>query len=156
MGRVRELFSKPAHYLIAGFIVLMACMLAFCEDANAESAMAFAPVTAISGDIQKGGQLAFKEYIQRYELGVALGTIDGDMHGLAEAKRIIGDGQFNLGLGVAYWFDESPGSDSHVTFSLSLSYDFNKHAGIEWAHWSTGGISDYNAGFDVIYFRWKF
>lgn len=158
MGRVRELFSKPAHYLILAFIIGMVFMLAYCEDANAETAMALAPITAISGDIQRGSsfQLGVKEYIKRYEFGAALGSVDGDNHGLVEAKRIIGDGPFNLGFGAAYWFDQSPGSDSYTTFSLSLSYDFNDNFGIEWAHWSTGGISDFNAGYDVIYARWKF
>ena len=154
----RKLFDKPAHYMILAFLITVVGMLAYCEDAEADTAMAFSPITAISGNIQHGqsGQLALKEYIDRYELGVALGSVDGDMHGLVEAKRIIGDGPFNLGLGAAYWLDGSPGSSSDVTFSLSLSYDFNDHAGIEWGHWSTGGISDFNAGYDVLSFRWKF
>lgn len=155
MGRMRELFSKPAHYLVLAFVFGLAFMLSECE--AAETAMAISPVVAVSGDVQKGGgQLAIKEYISKYELGIALGTIGGDMHGLVEAKRIVGDGDFNLGIGAAYWLDQSPGSDSNVTFSLSLAYDFNDHLGVEWGHWSTGGISDFNAGFDVIYLRWKF
>ena len=84
------------------------------------------PLVAVSGDINKGSaEIGFSELIApRWRAEIRLTHFDDKMHGGGSVRRIIGDGPFQTSIGVSYWLDESPGSNSDVTYNLGLRWNF--------------------------------
>lgn len=90
------------------------------------TSLVFCPIAAIGGDIKSDSfELGLADELwERWEGQVTLNRTDGYMDGGATVRRIIGDGPFQMGLGLSYWINQSPGSNSSVTFNLSLRYTF--------------------------------
>lgn len=154
-------FKKKTTYLVLAFILLLAYMLAECEDAQAgSSSISIAPETAfIGGDKVPGSAIFFKErFAPRYEATVFLFTdiANEGPNGGVQIQRIVGNGPFQLGFGATGWKNQSSAWDSHFTFALTIRYTLKAHYFVELNHWSTGGTSDRNSGIDQISFGYRF
>lgn len=82
------------------------------------------PLVAVGGGIRSDSfELGLADELwPRWEGEIRLNRFDGVNDGGASIRRMIGDGPFKLGLGISYWINESPGSDSELTFNLSIRY----------------------------------
>lgn len=86
----------------------------------------FCPVVGVSGKVLKDSfELGVADELwPRWEGQITLNRTAGVMDGGGSIRRVVGDGPFNLFLGLSYWIDQSPGSDSNVTFNLGMRYTF--------------------------------
>lgn len=84
------------------------------------------PLLAIGGDIQSDSfELGLADELwDRWEGQITLNRTNGVMDGGGTVRRLIGDGNFKLSLGLTYWINQSPGSNSSVTFNLGMRYAF--------------------------------
>lgn len=158
----RKLFSKPSHYLIAGFVILAVSMLAFCEsqaadwsveiqhDSNAGTSdfndgfdrvcgratfatgtsVLFCPVAGVAARMKtESFEIAIAdEFFPRWEGEIKLARHfhgrNGGTNGGLTLRRVIGDGPFQTALGVTRWIEDSFGSDTNITFNLTVRYTF--------------------------------
>lgn len=90
------------------------------------TSMYFCPLVAVGGELKRDSfEIGLTDKIlPRWEAEIRLNRYDGIMDGGVGVRRVIGDGPFNLFLGASYWIDESPGSNSNMTFNLGLRYTF--------------------------------
>lgn len=86
----------------------------------------FCPVVGTGGSPEKDSfELGVADELwPRWEGQITLNRTAGAMDGGGTIRRVVGDGPFNLFLGLTYWIDKSPGSDSSVTFNLGMRYTF--------------------------------
>lgn len=159
-------FKKPATYLILGFIILLIWM--FTQEAKADTSMEVAPEsTFISGEAHSGTALFVTERFQgKYDVGIALSTqlqcrpkncnrLDSPTNQGVYFQRVVSYGKFEMGLGVSYWHNTTAAWSSHTPFALHMGYNFNRTT-LRWRHFSTGGSSDRNAGWDLLTLAWNF
>lgn len=93
--------------------------------ADEKTSMFFCPLVARGGDIERDSfELGLAEKFGRWEGEIRINRTGGEMDGGGTVRRLIGDGPFQLGLGLTYWINEAPASNSDVTFNLSLRYTF--------------------------------
>ena len=91
--------------------------------ANDSTSMYLCPLAGTRGDPKKGNfELGLAEKFGRWEGEVRLVYLEESTWGGGGVRRMIGDGPFQLGLGLSYWITESPGSNSQVTFNLMMRY----------------------------------
>ena len=90
------------------------------------TSLAVCPLVAIGGDIQSDSfELGLADELwPRWEGQITLNRTNGVMDGGATVRRMVGDGKFQMGIGLTYWINQSPGSNSNVTFNLGLRYTF--------------------------------
>lgn len=84
------------------------------------------PVVAVRGT-PNWGSFEFgmtEELSQRWEGQLTLGRFDSDMYGGVTVRRLLGDRKFKPFIGLSYWVNESPGSNSDLTFNLGMRYTF--------------------------------
>jgi hypothetical protein len=149
-------WKKPTTLMVLGFVLLFIFMLAKCE--AAETSMVIAPNTQfVQGAHQSGYLLGLREtFDKKYRIGLNLNDVGDQTNGGVQVQRIVGnEHEFFLGLGVAYWKNQSIAWNSNFTFALSVGYQW-EHAGVEWGHWSTAGSSSMNSGLDAAMFTWRF
>lgn len=83
------------------------------------------PLLAIGGNIERDSfHMGIADQFGKYEIQIQLNRVASVMDGGLTARRLIGDGPFQLSLGGTYWINESPGSDSTFTFNLGMRYTF--------------------------------
>lgn len=90
------------------------------------ASLAVCPLVAIGGDLQSDSfEIGIADELwPRWEGQITLNRTAGFMDGGATVRRLIGDGPFQMGIGLSYWISQSPGSNSSVTYNLSLRYTF--------------------------------
>ena len=92
---------------------------------NDKTSMVFCPLIAVGGDTKSDSfEIGIAERFGRFEVQLQLNRYDGVMDGGISARRMIGDGPFQLGIGGTYWANQSPGSNSYFTFNLGMRYQF--------------------------------
>lgn len=91
---------------------------------NEKNSFGVCPLLAEAGDIDEGLALDFTEKLGRWEANLHIDYFREEMYGGVGVRRLIGDGPFQMGIGASYWVNESPGSDSQLTFNLGMRYTF--------------------------------
>lgn len=150
-------WKQKTTWFVLAFLALAAFMLATCEDSEA-AAMSLAPETLfVGGDKVSGSMIALREDYGRWEVGLNVVTeIDPDEpNGGFQAQRMIGDGPFQLGIGAAYWQNQTAAWNSNFTFALAARYTFEDvlpvcDVYLQWDHYSTSGTSTINSGLDML------
>lgn len=95
---------------------------------NSGASFYLSPLVAVGGRVNRIGRdsaffIGFGENIgERWQAQLNLAFYEDEAYGGASLRRYVGDGPFQLSLGLTYWIDESPGSDSDVTFNLGMRY----------------------------------
>lgn len=85
------------------------------------------PIVAVGGDIDEGSfVIGFgQRFFDRFQGQLHLLYFEDEPYGGVSIRRYIGDYRFKLAIGGSYWINESPGSDSDVTFNLGISYTWH-------------------------------
>ena len=161
---------KPTHVAVALFLV--GFLLIRC--AEAETIFEAAPNTAfIAGNHYDGALISATERFGKYDIGVTLASSlnceceRGDSPGNLgiHAQRIVTWKRLEMGLGAAYWQNQTPAWNSNTTFALSVGLDLDglRILGLRldrWRithrHYSTGGASDRNGGLDLLTIGYSF
>ena len=93
--------------------------------ANDTTSMYYCPLVGTAGKVRTDqGELGIGEKFGRWEADIRLAYVREETWGGASVRRMVGDGPFQMGIGMSYWITESPGSNSQVTFNLVLRYTF--------------------------------
>lgn len=156
--------KKKAAYMVAAFVLAFIALLAY--EAKASTAVEFVPgFTFVGSERYNGYGAAMTErFSGKYDVGLMLmlsqdcvGCRRADYGGNmgVQAQRIVHWRDLELGLGVAYWANQTPAWDSNITFSLSAGYSFGP-VEVRWRHYSTGGSSERNSGLDLMTIGWRF
>lgn len=150
---------KATAVFVAAFLVLFFTMRA-CE---AETIAEVAPATFIAGNQYQGGAITAVERFGRYDFGVTLmselqcdcrrGDSPGNLG--VHVVRTVAWKRLELGLGAAYWQNQTPAWSSNTTFSLHWGLTFGDWS-IRHRHYSTGGASERNGGLDVLAIGYRF
>lgn len=161
--------ARPTAWLVFAFIVLFVVLISKEADA-AEPFLDFAPeTTAVGGTPYTGSFLLFGERFKgKYDIGIGLtleGTCrsddvcrSGDMprNQFVLFQRIVTYKKFEMGLGFSYWHNQSAAWNSNTPFALHIGFNPSDRFVIRWRHFSTGGSSSNNGGFDLLTAGWKF
>src|SRR5690606_21481450 len=120
------------------------------RSASADTIFEIAPAAFIGGDYSGGFAISMTERVKQYDVGITLMSELRDRPGNLgiHLQRIVNRGGFEMGLGVAYWQNQTAWS-ANTTFSLHWGYDFGRWS-IRHRHYSTGGASDRNSGLDFL------
>jgi hypothetical protein len=156
--------KKKAPYFVAAFVIAFVALLAY--EAKASTAVEIVPgFSFVGSERYRGSGIALNErFSGKYDIGLMLmsgqdcvGCRRGDYGGNmgVQAQRIVHWRGVELGLGVAYWANQTPAWNSNMTFSLSAGYHFGP-VEFRWRHYSTGGSSEWNSGLDLITIGWRF
>lgn len=158
--------KKPATIGVLLFLILMVFMLV--KEAKADTILEVAPEsTFIAGHHQTGSVLFLTErFNSKYDIGIALATAldcrSECSRGPSEtnqglyAQRIVHYHSLELGIGISYWHNTSAAWSSHTPFALHLGWNFNDHLNVRYRHFSTGGSSENNGGWDLLTVGWAF
>ena len=159
-----EEFIKP-WMLIVAFILLV--LFAAYKEARAEVSFELG-AGFLSGEYSKGGMIMMSEdFDSKYSL--SMGYISEqevtDRHDrfyevrenlFVQGQRKFDLGNWELGLGVAYFNAETRALGSKFTAAISLGYEWDSGFGIFLRHWSNAGSATPNMGQDALTFRWAF
>jgi hypothetical protein len=122
-----------------------------------------APLVATGGtelDRDKFAVILSERWLDKYELGAILviDKVDNRARGNRglQILRVSTYRKFEVGIGFAYWSNESYAWNANETFALMVGRSFGKRATIRLRHWSTGGTSSRNRGLDLLTVSWKF
>jgi len=155
---------KKTVWAVAAFVVLFVVLLA--NEARSDTLVELVPgVSWVGSERYTGTGLAMVERFQgKYDVGLILmssqetsGSRRPDYGGNmgVHAQRIVRWKDLELGLGVAYWANQTPAWSSNTTFSLSVGYRFGPME-VRGRHFSTGGSSARNSGLDIVTIGWRF
>lgn len=90
---------------------------------NDSTSMYVCPLAGVRGEMEKGAfELGLGEKFGRWEGDIRLSYVKQQTWGGGSVRRVIGDGPFQLALGLTYWVTESPGTNSQLTYNLMLRY----------------------------------
>lgn len=153
---------RLTHIAIAIFLIVVLTLLAI--ESKAETIAEAAPATFIAGHHYDGAGISMTErFGGRYDLGITLmsalqcacsrGDAPGNLG--VHAQRIVAWRALELGLGVAYWQNQTPAWSSNTTFALHWGFRLG-HWRIVHRHYSTGGASDRNGGLDLLTVGYNF
>ena len=93
--------------------------------ADEKTSLYLCPIVAVGGDLASDSwELGLAEKFGKWEGEIRINSYDAVVDGGGTVRRLIGTGPFQLGLGLTYWINDSPGSNSSVTFNLSMRYTF--------------------------------
>lgn len=156
-------WKKPATILVLIFIIVFVVMR--CQEANAETTFELLPNTVfIGGKHHIGtGLVATERFANKYDVGILLLTEqqcrcerDDFVGNLGvHAQRIVQWKLLELGLGIAYWQNQSTAWSSNTTFALHWGLNFGNWT-LKHRHYSTGGASEQNAGLDMLTIGYAF
>jgi len=123
-----ELAVEHAHDSTAGISEFNSGLDRLCVRKTFEtgSSAVFCPIVAVRGEVNEGSfELGIADRLWgRWEGQITLNQFDGTMYGGGSVRRMIGDGKFKMFIGLTGWINESPGSNSYVTFNLGMRYAF--------------------------------
>lgn len=167
MASWKDAFRKPTNWFVLLFILVVVFFFAKTAD-GAETSMELAPGTMfVAGHRYNGGWLLVEEtWNDKYSLAFGLTTVwncadsctrgEGPSNQFVQFQRVINYKKFEMGLGLSYWANETPAWSSHTPFSLHVGWNFTNHFGVNYRHYSTGGASIDNGGFDLLAVDWSF
>lgn len=152
---------KTTAVFVAAFLGTY-LLLRSCE-AGAETIVEITPLTFIAGNHYEGAAISATERFGRYDIGITLmsglhcdcerGSAPGNLG--AHALRTVEWKRLEMGLGVAYWQNQTPAWSSNTTFTLHWGLNFDRWS-IRHRHYSTGGASERNGGLDVLSVGYSF
>ena len=143
---------------VIGFMLLQGC------ETKADTIFEAIPITFIAGQPYKGvGLMMTERFSDRYDLSVMLTTQQtcdckrGDSPGNlgVTAQRIVQWKRLEMGLGAAYFHNKTPAWNSNTTFALSWGLHFASWS-VRHRHYSTGGSSTTNGGWDLLTIGYAF
>ena len=83
------------------------------------------PLVAVGGDTRGDSfEIGFADTWGRWEGQISLNSYDAEIDGGFTLRRMVGDEAFKMSIGMSYWIDQSPGSNSNLTFNLGMRYTF--------------------------------
>ena len=83
------------------------------------------PLVAVGGDTRSDSfEVGFGDSWGRWEGQISLNSYDAEIDGGFTLRRMVGDDAFKMSIGMSYWINQSPGSDSYLTFNLGMRYTF--------------------------------
>ena len=156
--------KKLTLYAVIAFVLLFLVFIA--REAYAESAVEIVPgVSWVGSERYTGAGAMFVErFADKYDAALILmtpqecsGCKRPDYSGNAgvHLQRMVSWGPVELGLGGAYWANQTPAWSSNTTFALSAGITHGP-VEIRWRHYSTGGSSARNSGLDMVTLGWRF
>jgi hypothetical protein len=156
-------WKKATTWLVLAFVVVFIAVR--CQESKADTIFELIPATAfIAGKHYTGAGISITErFADRYDVAAILmteqhcdckrGNAVGNLG--VHAQRIVQWKRLELGLGAAYWQNQTPAWSSNTTFALSWGLNFG-NVGIRHRHYSTGGASDRNGGLDLLTIGYRF
>ena len=157
-------WKKPTTIAVLVFIAVFIFFLA--NESKADTNIELVPGYTFAGGKKYNGTgaLLTERFNNKYDVGFTLiasqscdcrfGDYSSNLG--VQAQRVVLWNNFEIGLGVAYWNNQTPALGSNTTFSLSAGYNFNNGVGIKWRHYSTGGSSPSNQGLDMVTIGYRF
>lgn len=156
-------WKKPTTWLVLLFVILY--ILVRSNESKADTLFELMPSSSfIAGQHYTGAGLSVTErFAGKYDVGAMLmteqqcGCKRGESPGNLgiEAQRIVTWKHLELGVGVAYWHNQTPAWSSNTTFALHWGLVFGNWS-FRHRHYSTGGSSDRNAGLDLLTVGYSF
>ncbi len=122
-----EVAVEGAHDSNAGMTSFNNGYDRICGRVIADTGFSFlaCPLVAVGGDTRTGFEIGIAdELVDRWEAELRLTLFDDKTYGGIGARRVVGDGPFQMYIGGSYWVTESPGSNSNFTFNLGMRYTF--------------------------------
>ena len=154
-------WKKPVTIAILAFIAVL--FFAFSKTADAaETTAELAPGTMfVAGHHYTGGTLILSErWRDKYELGLGLttewgctsscGRGEGPSNQFVYAMRVAVLKQFQIGIGISYWHNQTPAWNSNTPFTLMVGWQVDERWSVKLRHFSTGGTSTNNGGLDLL------
>lgn len=157
-------WKRPTTLMVLLFIIALLFFLS--SESKAETAVEAVPgVTWVGGTKYTGaGVMLTERWSEKYDLGIVLMTSQqcggcrrGDYWGNlgVHALRSVRLGWAELGVGVAYWANQTPAWNSNTTFALAAAVVHGPWE-LRWRHYSTGGSSLKNSGLDMVTLGYRF
>ena len=155
-------WMKPTGYMVLAFV----CLYFWIRSAEADTLLEVMPATIfVGGDHYQGAGLSLTErFSGRYDLGVLLMTEmqcgdcrrgPGEGNLAIHATRVVHYKAFEMGIGAAYWQNQTIYFNSNTSFALHWGFSHNRWS-IRHRHFSTGGSSERNSGLDMLTIGYNF
>ena len=163
--------SKPV--LIILFCIMLVVLLTLPNGVYAKSQTSFdlsGYAVAVGGERYDSESLIFGEtFDNKYRVGLILqlrldcpakkyckrGESDRANQALF-IQRVVKKGDFEMGIGMSYWHNQTPAWNSNTPYVLSVRYQIFENTHVGYTHFSTGGSSSNNGGMDLLTIGYTF